>query len=112
MNVMPMPIGQPQFFIRPLTQLAVVALACIFSSTARAVDYPNIVDDPPRSPAEEQKAFHLPPGFEIQLVAAEPEVHKPMNFNFDAAGRLWFTGSVEYPYPVPDTVKGRDTLRI
>ena len=26
------------------------------------------------SPAEQQKKFHLPPGFEIQLVASEPEV--------------------------------------
>ena len=75
-------------------------------------EYPDIVEDPPLSPQEQLKKFHLPPGFEIQLVAAEPDVHKPMNFNFDAAGRLWFTGSVEYPYPKAENVKGRDLLRI
>ncbi|MGL4461081.1 MAG: PVC-type heme-binding CxxCH protein, partial [Planctomycetia bacterium] len=44
--------------------------------------------------------FHLPPGFRIELVAAEPDVRKPMNLNFDAAGRLWATQSTDYPYPV------------
>src|SRR5262249_5894367 len=28
------------------------------------------------SPADEQKLFKLPPGFDIQLVAAEPEIQK------------------------------------
>src|SRR5689334_8803008 len=95
-----------------------VSFICIVSTlfapivAAAKTEYPNIVDAPPRTPQEEAKAFHLPPGFEIQLVAAESEVHKPMNFNFDAAGRLWFTGSVEYPYPKAGNVKGRDVLRI
>jgi putative heme-binding domain-containing protein len=91
--------------------LAICILASGHAATS-ATKYPNIVDEPPRSPQEEQKAFHLPPGFEIQLVASEPDVHKPINFNFDAAGRLWFTGSEEYPYPKPENVKGRDRLRI
>ena len=29
------------------------------------------------SPAEELKALKVPPGFKIQLVAAEPDIHKP-----------------------------------
>jgi putative heme-binding domain-containing protein len=52
-----------------------------------------------RPPAEEKALFHLPPGFEIQLVAAEPEIQKPMNVAFDAAGRVWVTGSTLYPWP-------------
>jgi len=55
--------------------------------------------DPPNSPAEQQKLFHLPPGFEIQLVVSEPDIGQPMNLNFDARGRLWITSSVEYPDP-------------
>ncbi|MFQ3593298.1 MAG: hypothetical protein SNJ82_08940 [Gemmataceae bacterium] len=50
---------------------------------------PNVVTDKPRSPADQRKAFTLPPGFEIQLVAAEPDIHKPMNLAFDDRGRLW-----------------------
>jgi putative heme-binding domain-containing protein len=66
----------------------------------------------PRTPAEEQKCFHLPPGFEIELVAAEPDIIKPINMNFDDRGRLWVTQSVEYPFPAPADRKGRDTVKI
>jgi putative heme-binding domain-containing protein len=61
--------------------------------------------------AEQQKMFHLPPGFEIQLVAAEPEIRKPMNLNFDFRGRLFATQSVEYPFPAKDGAPRRDTVR-
>lgn len=51
------------------------------------------------SPEGQQAQFHLPPGFEIQLVLADPDIGQPMNLNFDARGRLWVTSSVEYPFP-------------
>ncbi|MEO6182215.1 MAG: hypothetical protein ABIP71_03760, partial [Verrucomicrobiota bacterium] len=47
-----------------------------FSAFATAADenpFAEIIrKTEPLSPVQEQKAFHLPPGFEIQLVAAEP----------------------------------------
>jgi putative membrane-bound dehydrogenase-like protein len=52
-----------------------------------------------RTPEEERAAFHLPPGFEIQLIAAEPELQKPLNVAFDTRGRVWVTGSTLYPWP-------------
>ncbi len=58
----------------------------------------NVSSFPPRTAAEEQKALHAPPGFEIQLVASEPEINKPLNLAFDDRGRLWVTSTVEYPY--------------
>jgi len=67
---------------------------------------------PPRTPENEQKALHLPPGFEIQLVAAEPDIHKPLNLAFDDRGRLWVTDTVEYPYPARPGTKPRDTVKI
>src|SRR5688500_13105160 len=39
-------------------------------------------------PEEEQKKFKLPEGFEINLVAAEPEIQKPLNMQFDEKGRI------------------------
>ena len=66
----------------------------------------------PLTPAQEQKMFQLPPGFEIQLVASEPEILKPINLAFDAKGRLWVTDSTEYPIPAPAGRKGRDTIKI
>jgi putative heme-binding domain-containing protein len=66
----------------------------------------------PRSPAEERRAFRLPPGFDVELVASEPDIHKPMNLAFDARGRLWVTDTVEYPFPAPADRTPRDTVKI
>lgn len=66
----------------------------------------------PLTPEEERATFRLPPGFEIQLVASEPDIFKPLNMAFDAKGRLWVTDSTEYPYPVPLNQPGRDSVKI
>src|SRR5213082_1712706 len=66
----------------------------------------------PLTPEEERKALHLPPGFEVQLVASEPEIGKPMNMAFDALGRLWMTQSREYPFAAPVDKPGRDKIMI
>lgn len=60
---------------------------------------PVIVETDPLTPEEQQKQFHLPEGFEIQLVVSETEIGHPMNMSFDALGRLWITHSIEYPHP-------------
>src|SRR5262245_30595285 len=73
---------------------------------------PNIADTDALTPAEQLKRFHLPPGFKIELVAAEPMIKKPINIAFDAKGRLWVTGSEEYPFPAPLNSKSKDTVRI
>jgi putative heme-binding domain-containing protein len=66
----------------------------------------------PRTPEEERKTFHVPPGFEVELVAAEPYVRKPININFDDRGRLWVTESIEYPFAAAANARHRDTVRI
>jgi putative heme-binding domain-containing protein len=66
----------------------------------------------PLSPEQQRAVFHLPPGFEIQLVASEPDLRKPMNMQWDALGRLWLTESREYPFPAPEGTVGRDSVRI
>src|SRR6267143_552812 len=64
------------------------------------------------TPELEQKSFHLPPGFEAQLVAAEPDIAKPMNLAFDATGRLWVSTSREYPFPASPDKPARDRIMI
>lgn len=66
----------------------------------------------PLTPEQELAAFVVPPGFEMQLVAAEPDLRKPMNMAFDVTGRLWFTESREYPFPAKPGEPSRDTIRI
>lgn len=63
-------------------------------------------------PEEEQKKFKLPEGFEINLVAAEPDIQKPLNMQFDEKGRIWLTCSVEYPYAAPLDKPARDSIRV
>jgi putative heme-binding domain-containing protein len=73
---------------------------------------PHIVATDPLSPEKEKAQFRLPPGFEAQLVAAEPDIQKPMNLAFDDQGRLWVTDTIEYPFPAKPGSKPRDTLKI
>ena len=64
-------------------------------------------------PAEEQRStFTVPEGFQVELVAAEPDIAKPMNLAFDKRGRLWVSSSLEYPFAAKEGTVPRDTIRI
>src|SRR5258708_19889241 len=84
-----------------LFALSLFALS-LFTHGAHAADPPLVAPEGPRPPDEQQRLFRLPPGFEIQLIAAEPEIQKPINMAFDASGRLFVTQSIEYPFPPKD----------
>ena len=93
---------------RPL-RLCLGTLACFVHCATTAAAPPLVVETEPLPPEQQRQAFHLPPGFEIELVVSDPDIGQPMNLNFDAAGRLWVTHSVEYPYPVAgEGVEERD----
>lgn len=81
-----------------------LAMAAVVGFAAENAEPPPLVAPTEAlSPEEQQAKFHLPPGFEIQLVACEPDIHKPMNLNFDSRGRLYVTHSLEYPYPAKES---------
>ncbi|HWL07481.1 MAG TPA: family 16 glycoside hydrolase [Planctomicrobium sp.] len=51
-----------------------------------------------RSPEQERSGFHVPEGFEVELVASESETTgKFISIAFDAVGRLWTMTALEYP---------------
>ena len=87
-----------------LSRTMVIALAVVGYAVPGPVlaqdppKFEHVSSAPPRTPEEERKSFHLPPGFEIELVASEPDIGKPLNMAFDARGRLWVTESFEYPF--------------
>ena len=60
---------------------------------------------PALTPAEEVQTFSVPPGYHVELVAAEPLVDSPIAIDFDADGRLWV---LETPAFLPD-LSGRDS---
>ena len=92
----------------------VVGLSLLLSANLLAARDPAelVVPSGPRTPAEEAKGFALPPGFEAQLVASEPDIHKPINIAFDERGRLWVTNTIEYPFPAPEGKTPRDRVTI
>ncbi len=47
-------------------------------------------EEPPvRAPLDALKSFAMPPGYAVELVAAEPLVQDPILMEFDGDGRLW-----------------------
>ncbi len=62
-------------------------------------------------PELERKSFQLPPGVEVNLFAADPLLAKPIQMNFDPAGRLWVATSEVYPQIKPGQ-KANDKILI
>ncbi|MBL9211327.1 MAG: c-type cytochrome [Opitutaceae bacterium] len=65
---------------------------------------------PVLSPQEQLRTFQLPPGFRIELVAAEPLVHDPVAAAYDLEGNLWVvefsTFNADMTRDLPDLTKG------
>ena len=61
-------------------------------------DAPKDVDPDPEI---ERKSFQVADGFEVNLFAADPLLAKPIQMNFDPAGRLWVATSEAYPQIKP-----------
>ena len=49
-------------------------------------------EQPVLTPAEAMKTFYMPPGYRIELVAAEPLIEDPIKMEFDGNGRMWVLG--------------------
>ncbi len=107
-------IAQGRTLLRqPRVLVQLIGLLMLLLKTMAANPFAeNVRPTEALTPELEQKSFHLPPGFEIQLVAAEPDIAKPMNLAFDATGRLWVTTSREYPFPAPPDKPARDRIMI
>ena len=66
----------------------------------------------PLSPEASQKLIHVPPQFELELFAAEPDIVKPVTMAFDERGRLWIVETEDYPNTVRPEGTGRDRIKI
>ncbi len=51
----------------------------------------------PLSPQESLAKIHVPAGFNVELVAAEPQVLDPVAFDWDDKGRMWVVEMADYP---------------
>src|SRR5438045_2822387 len=66
----------------------------------------------PLPPAEAQKRFAVPPGFQVRLFAGEPDIINPVAMTWDERGRLWVVELFEYPLGAPTGSKPRDRIKI
>ncbi len=67
----------------------------------------------PLSTAEAAKRFQIPPGFELQLFAAEPLITgNPIAMAWDERGRLWIAESKDYPNNPQPSGQGNDDIKI
>jgi putative membrane-bound dehydrogenase-like protein len=60
---------------------------------------------------EAARAMTVPPGFRVDLCAAEPDICQPIAMAFDDRGRLWVAEAYSYPVRVPDD-QARDRILI
>jgi len=67
---------------------------------ATAADRPPLAQG--LAPEAAAAAMTMPPGFEMKLLAAEPEVRQPIAMAFDDRGRLWVAEAYSYPARLPD----------
>src|SRR5437899_538985 len=63
-------------------------------------------------PEESLARLRVPPGFEVTLFAAEPDIINPISFTVDERGRLWVVECYEYPKRTPKGQKPRDRIKI
>ena len=57
------------------------------------------------------RGMKLMPGFQAELIAAEPDVHQPVAFAIDERGRLWIAEAFSYPTKQP-AGQGKDRVII
>lgn len=51
------------------------------------------------SPEESVRRMKVPDGFEVTLVASEPQIRQPVTMSFDDRGRIWVVQYLQYPAP-------------
>lgn len=67
----------------------------------------------PLSVEESVQRMVVPPGFEVQLFAAEPDIVNPLYMAWDERGRLWIAETIDYPNELEEeTGPGRDRIKI
>jgi hypothetical protein len=92
----------------------------VLTLTARGVparaadDKPSSdADQPPaKSPEESWHSIKVRPGFEVELVAAEPLVQSPIHFAWGPDGKPWVVETDDYPLGVDGKGKPGGRIKI
>jgi putative heme-binding domain-containing protein len=84
------------------TQLPGVLFLVVFTGlTFPAYAQRDLKNIPDPDPEIERESFQVADGFEVNLFAGDPMLAKPIQMNWDSAGRLWVASSEVYPQIQP-----------
>src|SRR5262245_16852785 len=81
-----------------MSRFLLSAIALLIPSVAFAQRDARVPDP---DPEVERRTFQVADGFEVSLYAADPLLAKPIQMNWDPAGRLWVACSEAYPQIKP-----------
>ena len=81
--------------IRHLSTFTLGVSLC-FASVALG-QKPQHPETPPLSPEDGLKSVHVPEGYEVELVVAEPMVMDPTAITWGSDGKLWVAEMTDYP---------------
>jgi putative heme-binding domain-containing protein len=85
--------------MHPTVRASLACLLLLSAVTPLPAQRDARVPDP--DPELERRSFQVADGFEVNLFAADPLLAKPIQMNFDSAGRLWVACSETYPQIKP-----------
>ncbi len=83
--------------MRPLSVIPLLVGAMLFSGTSSRAEKPIHPETPALSPEDGLKSIHVPDGYEVELVVAEPLVMDPTAIAWGSDGRLWVAEMTDYP---------------
>src|SRR5215204_2581877 len=87
-------------------------VALIFVWVASAADQEVLEFPPPKSPKQSLAAMQTHPGFEIELVAAEPLVVDPVAIDWGADAKLWVVEMRDYPMGIDGSWKPGSRVKV
>ncbi len=80
---------------------SVIVAWLVLNGGANLLAQGDLRDIPVPDPAAEQAAMIPDPAAAVNLFAADPDIRKPIQINFDSRGRLWVASSEVYPQISP-----------
>src|SRR5262245_46625163 len=78
---------------------SLVAAALLLGCARKPQEPPLALPAGALTPQQSMAKMELAPGFQVSLVASEPEVRQPVALNWDERGRLWVVEYIQYPDP-------------
>ncbi|MCC7335028.1 MAG: c-type cytochrome, partial [Pirellulaceae bacterium] len=92
--------------------LLIINMPVGFSQTSESLQATVADESHPLSPSDSLASIHVRDGFEVQLVASEPQVLDPVAIDWGPDGRLWVVEMADYPLGIDGNGKAGGRVRV